>query len=159
MCVLSFYCADNNFNPTQSGTSGRDRHKSMHNAHLQQTHKHYAPRCCFHSQAYSISPLLAITIHLKLPPIVHTTHLPALPKPYIGLKESLNCFSLGDSSTKSSVARVQWQQRRKCGQIQRNNTLPTMSPLFREKLQKRGCWRTTVYMDRKDVFTSESLRN
>lgn len=59
----------------------------MHNAHLQQTHKRYAPRCCFHSQAYSISPLLAITIHLKPPPIVHTTHLPALPKPYIGLKE------------------------------------------------------------------------
>lgn len=136
--------------------------KACMTAHLHRIHTCYAPRCCPHSQACSLSSLSAVIIHLKPPPLVHTAHLPpSLHNLASSWKRGdLNCFSLGVSSTKSSVARVQWQWRSKCGQVQRNNnTLPTMSPLFREKLQQSGCRGTTVYMDCKDAFTLESLGN
>lgn len=77
----------------------------------------------------------------QLPTHIHTAHLPPSITLHLAERDGLNCFSLGVSSTKSSVARVQWQQRRKCGQVKRNkNTLPTMSSLFRDKLQQKGCW-------------------
>lgn len=45
-------------------------------AHLHRIHTCYAPRCCPHSQACSLSSLSAVIIHLKPPPLVHTAHLP-----------------------------------------------------------------------------------
>lgn len=50
--------------------------KACMTAHLHWTPTCYAPRCCPHSQAYGLSSLSAIIIHLKPPQLVHTTHLP-----------------------------------------------------------------------------------
>lgn len=117
-CVsIVLFCADNSYNTAPQAGTGR---KACMNAHLQQTHTHthtHYKWSCPHLQAYSISPLSAIIIHLKPPHlfIPHTSLHPSFHNlASCRKREGPNCYSLWVSSTKSSVARVQCQWRRNC---------------------------------------------
>lgn len=154
-CVsIVIFCADNSYNTAPQAGTGR---KACMNAHLQQTHTytHYKWSCP-HLQAYSISPLSAIIIHLKPPP-TSSYHTPPSPSITLHLVErergrlAILCES-PQPSLQLPGSSVSGE-----GIVQRNSTLPTVYLLYREKPQGRGGWRRMVYADCKMVFTSECL--